>query len=110
MRRPTYFDHPRRPQAVDLPSKGVAAPSASSRQPVPWRTICATIVSVGGAYLAYQAFLSIGHFVTYMVFALFFPIVLTPPVDFVQHNLHLTRGLSTLIVLLIALRLLCAVD
>jgi predicted PurR-regulated permease PerM len=75
---------------------------------VPWRTIWATIASVGVVYLGYQAFLSIGRVVTYMVVALFFAIVLTPPVDFVQRKAHVRRGLATLLVVLTGLLLFAA--
>jgi predicted PurR-regulated permease PerM len=86
----------------------VAEPSVAARQPVPWRTIWATIVSVGGVYLAYQAIQSIGRILTYMAVALFFAIVLTPPVDFLQHKLRVRRGVATLIVVLVGLVLFSA--
>jgi predicted PurR-regulated permease PerM len=98
--------HPRRPQAIALPSVGVAEPRVASRQQVPWRTIWAAIVSVGGVYLGYQAFLAVGRVVTYLVVALFFAIVLTPPVDFLQYRLRFRRGIATTLVLLTGLLLL----
>jgi predicted PurR-regulated permease PerM len=85
----------------------VAQPSPS-RERVPWRTIWATIASVGVVYLGYQAFLSIGRVITYMLVALFFAIVLTPPVDFLQHRLRIRRGIATLLVVLIGLGLFSA--
>src|SRR5204862_5035026 len=106
MRRPTYCDHPRRPQAIDLPSDGVAEPSAAARQPVPWRTIWAAIASVGVVFIGYQAFLAVGRVVTYLVVALFFAIVLTPPVDFLQYKLRFRRGIATTVVMLTGLLLL----
>jgi predicted PurR-regulated permease PerM len=86
----------------------VAGPSAPTRSPVPWRTIWATIVSVGVAYVGYQAFIAIGRITTYVVVALFFAIVLTPPVDFLQHKAKLRRGLAATLVILIGLGLLAA--
>jgi len=86
----------------------VAQPTSTARQPVPWRTIWATIVSVGGGYLAYQAFTSIGRILTYMAVSLFFAIVLTPPVDFLQTKLRLRRGIATLIVVFFGLILFSA--
>jgi predicted PurR-regulated permease PerM len=83
----------------------VAEPSAPARQPVPWRTIWATIVSVAAVYIGYQAFVAVGRVITYLVVALFFAIVLTPPVDFLQHKAHMRRGIATMIVFLIGLGL-----
>jgi len=83
----------------------VSDPPSATPQQVPWRTIWATIVSVGVVYLGYQAFLATGRIITYLVVALFFAIVLTPPVDWLQHHLHLRRGLATLLVLLVSLAL-----
>jgi predicted PurR-regulated permease PerM len=84
----------------------VAEPSAPARERVPWRTIWAAIASVAVVYLGYQAFIATGRVITYLVVALFFGIVLTPPVDFLQHKLHIRRGLSTMIVILVGLVLL----
>jgi len=84
----------------------VAEPSVAARQPVPWRTIWATIASVGVVFVAYQAFIAVGRVVTYLVVALFFAIVLTPPVDFLQHKLRLRRGIATAFVMFTGLLLL----
>lgn len=83
----------------------MAEPAAPARQPVPWRTIWASIFSVAVTYVAYQSFLAVGRVITYLVVALFFAIVLTPPVDFLQHKVHIRRGLATLIVFLVGLGL-----
>jgi predicted PurR-regulated permease PerM len=83
----------------------VAEPSAPARERVPWRTIWATIVSVASVYVGYQAFLAVGRVITYLVVALFFAIVLTPPVDFLQHRARMRRGLATMIVFLVGLGL-----
>jgi predicted PurR-regulated permease PerM len=84
----------------------VAEPSAPARERVPWRTIWAAIGSVALVYLGYQAFIATGRIITYLVVAVFFAIVLTPPVDFLQHKLRIRRGLSTMIVIVIGLALL----
>jgi predicted PurR-regulated permease PerM len=81
----------------------VAQPGAAPRERVPWRTIWATIASVAVVYIGYQAFLAVGRIITYLVVALFFAIVLTPPVDFLQHKLHIRRGIATMLVILIGL-------
>jgi predicted PurR-regulated permease PerM len=84
----------------------VAEPSPPARERVPWRTIWAAIASVAVVYLGYQAFIATGRVITYLVVALFFAVVLTPPVDFLQYKLRIRRGLSTMIVMLIGLALL----
>ena len=86
----------------------MADPSVPARQEVPWRTIWATIASVALVYLAYQAFLAVGRVITYLVVALFFAIVLTPPVDWLQHRARVRRGIATLIVFLTGLALFSA--
>src|SRR3954462_4190368 len=101
-------EDPRWRRSRRVPSGGVAQPTAAARQPVPWRTIWATIVSVGGGFLAYQAVLSIGPIPTYMAVSLFSAIVLTPPVDYLQRKLRLRRGVATLIVVMIGFLLLSA--
>jgi predicted PurR-regulated permease PerM len=90
----------------------VAEPSAPARERVPervpWRTIWASIASVALVYLAYQAFIATGRVITYLVVAVFFAIVLTPPVDFLHHKAHIRRGLATAIVVIVGLGLFAA--
>ena len=88
----------------------MAEPSSAptTRQEIPWRTIWATIGSVAAVYLAYQAFIAEGRIVTYLVVAVFFAIVLTPPVDYLQHRVHIRRGIATLLVVLLGLGLFSA--
>ena len=74
-------------------------------QPVPWRTIWAAIISVAGLFLAYELFLSLSRVITWLVVAAFFTIVLTPPVDYLQHRWHLRRGLATALVFFVGLGL-----
>jgi predicted PurR-regulated permease PerM len=77
--------------------------AATPKQPVPWRTIWAAIASVAVVYLSYQAVVAVGRILTYLAAALFFAVVLTPPVDFLQHRTHLRRGLATLVVVVVGL-------
>ena len=75
---------------------------------MPWRTIWASIFSVGVVFIGYQSFLAIGRIITYVVVALFFAIVLTPPVDFLQHRMRLRRGIAAMLVIIVGLGLLAA--
>jgi predicted PurR-regulated permease PerM len=83
----------------------VAEPPAPARDRVPWRTIWASIASVAVVFLGYQAFIATGRVLTYLIVALFFAVVLTPPVDFLQYKLRIRRGLATMIVILIGVAL-----
>jgi len=65
-------------------------------------------VSVALVYLAYQAFLAVGRIITYLMVAIFFAVVVTPPVDFLQHRAHIRRGVATLIVVIVGLALFAA--
>jgi predicted PurR-regulated permease PerM len=70
------------------------------QRPVPVKTILVTIALVlaclGSIYLIFL----LSHILTLLVIAAFFAVVLTPPVDFVQRHLRLSKGLSTAIVFL----------
>ncbi len=57
----------------------------------------------GGTILAVER---LWRIVTYLLVALFFAVVLTPPVDFLQHRAHLRRGVATLLVMVAGLALL----
>ncbi len=70
---------------------------------MPWRTIWATIFSVAITFVAYELLLSVSRIITWLVVATFFTIVLTPPVDWLQHHARLRRGLATGIVFIIGL-------
>ncbi|QXC62844.1 AI-2E family transporter [Aquihabitans sp. G128] len=61
--------------------------------------VSVTLVSVG-------AVLAVGRLwkvVTYLMVAMFFAVVLTPPIDFFQHKLKMRRGIATFLVFLIGL-------
>lgn len=83
-----------------------ATPQPADRQPVPWRTIWAAIASVALTYLGYRFFLSVTRIVTWLAVAGFFTIVLTPPVDFLQHKLRIRRGIATAVAFVVGLGLL----
>ncbi len=64
--------------------------------------VSVTLVTVGGV-------LALGRLwkvVTYLMVALFFAVILTPPVDYLQHRLKLRRGLAAFLVFLVGLALL----
>ena len=61
--------------------------------------VTVTLVSVGSV-------LAVGRLwkvVTYLMVALFFAVILTPPVDYLQYRLKMRRGLATFLVLLVGL-------
>jgi predicted PurR-regulated permease PerM len=79
------------------------APGPPVRPPVPWRTIWATIASVllalGGLVLVQE----LTRILAWMVVAVFFAVVLSPAVDFLEHRARIRRGIGTALVLLIGL-------
>lgn len=82
----------------------IEAPDPATH-PVPWRTIWATIGSVGLAYVGYRTYLALTHVVTLLVVAGFFAIVLNPAVDLLERRAKIRRGLSTGIVFVLGLGL-----
>ena len=81
---------------------------APSREPVPWRTIFAAVGVVAGVLVAYVLVRETARIIAWLVVAGFFALVLAPAVDFIQHRLHLRRGLATAIVFFSGLLLLAA--
>jgi predicted PurR-regulated permease PerM len=79
-----------------------------TRQPVPWRTIFAAVGVVAAALVAYVLIRETARIIAWLVVAGFFALVLAPAVDFVEHRLHLRRGLATAIVFFSGLVLLAA--
>ncbi|MGH9187154.1 MAG: AI-2E family transporter [Acidimicrobiales bacterium] len=70
--------------------------------PVPWRTIWAVILAVVVALATRELLNDLTRVLTWLVVAVFFAIVLTPAVDFVQHKARLRRrGVATAVVLLL---------
>jgi predicted PurR-regulated permease PerM len=77
--------------------------SGRFRQPVPWRTILATIGMVVATYLAWVVLRRLSHIIGLLIVAAFFATVLTPAVDFFVRRLGLPRSISTLVVFVLGL-------
>jgi predicted PurR-regulated permease PerM len=75
------------------------------RQPVPWRTIVATVAVVAGAYLLFLLVRETARILVWILVAGFFAIILAPAVDALERRLHLRRGLAAAIVFLIGVSL-----
>jgi predicted PurR-regulated permease PerM len=76
---------------------------ATERIPVPWRTIWATIASVVVALAGLVVLRELTRIVAWLVVALFFAVVLSPAVDFLQHRARVRRGVATTLVLLVGI-------
>lgn len=83
-------------------------PPARQREPIPWRVIFASILSVLAVYTAVVLLQDLARIVTWLVIAGFVAVVLTPPVDFLVHRLRFRRALATLVVFLIGFGLFAA--
>jgi predicted PurR-regulated permease PerM len=81
---------------------------SEARRPVPVRTILVTIALVLATFVALYVVVKLARIEALLVVAAFFAVVFTPPVDFVRRHLHLSRGLSTTLVFLVALALFAA--
>ena len=65
-----------------------------------------TWVVVGVVFAALGLVLAVDRLsrvLTYLVVALFFAVILTPPVNFLQHRARMRRGVATLIVFMVGL-------
>ncbi|MEO6120826.1 MAG: AI-2E family transporter [Acidimicrobiales bacterium] len=76
------------------------APGPDTAGPVPWRTIWATIASVVVTLAAIAVLRQISGVLVWLVIAGFFAVVLTPPVDFLEHRVKMRRVVATLLVFL----------
>src|SRR5687768_18384090 len=74
-----------------------AMPPARTREPIPWRVIFASILSVVVAFGAIGVLRNLGRILTWLVIAGFFAVILTPPVDFLVRKLRFRRALATLV-------------
>jgi predicted PurR-regulated permease PerM len=83
-------------------------PEASTRPPVPWRTIFATVGVVAVLLFAYVLMRETARILAWLVVAGFFALVLSPAVDFVQERVRVRRGIATTIVFFTGLLLLGA--
>ncbi|MCU1354820.1 MAG: hypothetical protein JWM89_238 [Acidimicrobiales bacterium] len=61
--------------------------------------VCVVLATLGAVFAVSRLF----QVVTYILVALFFAVVLTPPVDFLTHRVKLRRGVATLLVFLVGL-------
>lgn len=80
-------------------------PAADPNNPVPWRTILATVFVVGLAYLGFQLAKELTRIFAWIVVAAFFALVLTPAVDLLQRRFRMRRGLATALVFVTGLLL-----
>ncbi len=64
------------------------------------------IALVVATYLTLRAIVVLAHIETLLVVAAFFAVVLTPVVDLVRRRIHVSRGLSTVIVFVVGLGIL----
>jgi predicted PurR-regulated permease PerM len=85
---------------------------ATGLRPGEWRRIASTtaiVLSVGALFfLGYHALIGLRLILTYLAVAVFFTVVLSPAVDFLQHRAKMRRGLATAIVFVIGFSLLGA--
>jgi predicted PurR-regulated permease PerM len=76
-------------------------PPARRREPIPWRVIFASILSVVVVYTAVMLLRDLARIVTWLVIAGFVAVVLTPPVDFLVRRLRFRRALATMLVFVV---------
>lgn len=77
--------------------------SPAPHRPVPWRTIWATIFSVVMTLAAFHVLSHITRILVWLAVAVFFAVVLSPPVDFLVRRLRFKRALAILLVFLVGL-------
>ena len=80
-------------------------PTPAPRSPVPWRTIWAVIGSVVLTGFAFMALTHLTRILTWLAVAVFFAVVLSPPVDFLVRRARFSRGLATMTVFLVGIAL-----
>ena len=95
------------PTRVD-PGPPPAVGSSGPRRPVPVRTILATIGLVIATLGTIWMLQHVTRILTWVLVAVFFTVVLSPPVDFAVRRLHLRRGLAVGLVFITGLGLLVA--
>ena len=77
----------------------------TDERPVPVKTILVTIGLVVATGVALYLVILLAHIWTLLLVALFFAVLLTPPVDFVRRHLHISKGLATTLVIFLGLGL-----
>ena len=83
-------------------------PDAATRQPIPWRTILATIGCVLATWGALLVVQHISRILMWIVVAAFFAVVLSPPVNFLEQRVRMPRALATVLVFITGIVLLAA--
>lgn len=68
------------------------------RQPVPWRTIVASVAVVAATYLLFLLLRQTARVLVWILVAGFFAIILSPAVDALQRRLRMRRGVATSVV------------
>jgi predicted PurR-regulated permease PerM len=85
----------------------MAPPTESTaRQPVPYRTILASIGLVLATVVLIEAVLALQRILTWLVVAAFFAVILNPAVAFLVRRAHIRRTISAFLVFLVGLGLL----
>jgi predicted PurR-regulated permease PerM len=79
------------------------SPGTPTRQPVPVRTIVATIALVAATYVGYLLVKELARVITWVLIAGFFAVVLGPAVDIFQRRLHLRRAVAATMVFVLGL-------
>ena len=79
------------------------SPGAPTRQPVPVRTILATIALVAATYVGYLLVRELARVIAWVVIAGFFAVVLGPAVDIFERRLRLRRGLAAAMVFILGI-------
>ncbi|MDP8992898.1 MAG: AI-2E family transporter [Actinomycetota bacterium] len=85
----------------------MSAPPAPPR-PIPWRTILATIAAGLATLLAILVVREVSRVLIWIAIAVFLAVVLTPPVNLLEHRLRFPRGLATVVVFVVGLAVLTA--
>jgi predicted PurR-regulated permease PerM len=76
---------------------GSANPGTAAPRPVPWRTILASIAAVVATVVLVLVVREVARILVWIVIAGFFAVVLSPPVDFLEHRLRFPRAVATLV-------------
>src|SRR6266446_3461164 len=86
----------------------VETPPDRSPAPVPVRQTLGIIGLVLASLLAVYLVIHLQRIISWLVIAVFFAVVLTPPVNFLERRLHFRRALAALVVFLLGLGLFAA--
>jgi predicted PurR-regulated permease PerM len=94
-----YFGDGAVPNQTDLPARRV--PLTWSE--VPWRTIIATIGVVAATALGAYVIYTVSRIVIWTLVAVFFAVILAPPVRWIERHLHFRRGAAVGVVVLLSI-------